>query len=206
MNQNLTDIHVIVDRSGSMGTIKSDMDGAFNTFRDDQAKQPGECRLSLYTFDDRYDVVYTDRPVAEAPDLDLQPRNMTALLDAIGKTINDVGARYSAMDESARPGKVLVVVITDGHENASREFSAAQVKDMITHQQDVYGWTFTFLGANIDAATTATAYGIPVGNALQYAATGASVRASTQALSSTTTLYRAGKGFAYQSNDVSGAK
>ena len=167
-DQSLTYLQVVLDRSGSMITCKTDIEGGFNTFIDQHLKVPGECRVSLAQFDDEYDVVYTDRPIAEVPYLDLVPRNMTALLDAVGKTINDLGTRLSALPEDRRPGSVIVVIATDGQENASVEFSRDQILKTINHQREVYGWQFIYLGANQDAVEVGTGMGIPRAQTLTY--------------------------------------
>ena len=119
------DSNVILDRSGSMETIRNDVIGGFNTFLDKQKATPGEGTISLYRFDDQYETVYQGVNLKDARNMtrdDLVPRNGTALYDAIGRTINSVGARLSALPESERPDQVLVMILTDGQENASKEF------------------------------------------------------------------------------------
>jgi uncharacterized protein YegL len=160
MNKDHTDITIILDRSGSMESIKTDVEGGFATFLEEQKKLPGKATLSLVQFDTEYEAVYSGKPIAEAPALKLVPRGPTALHDAIGRTINAIGERLSKLPEADRPGKVMVVIITDGHENSSSEFSAAMVKDMITHQTEKYSWDFTYLGANQDAVLVASQMGI----------------------------------------------
>jgi hypothetical protein len=121
-----TDVTVILDRSGSMEAIQSDVIGGFNRFLRDQQHESGECRLTLVQFDDQYDVVYTARSIADAPrlmDHTFQPRGSTALLDAIGRTIDATGARLAALSESNRPDRVMLVIVTDGLENASTEYT-----------------------------------------------------------------------------------
>jgi Mg-chelatase subunit ChlD len=129
------DITVVLDRSGSMASIASDVVGGFNHFVTDQQVQPGECRLTLVQFDHECEVVYAGRPIAEAPSLTaetFEPRGTTALLDAIGRTIDATGERLRALPEPDRPDRVLLVVITDGLENASIDYNRSRVFDMIS--------------------------------------------------------------------------
>lgn len=157
---NLTEIIVVLDRSGSMSSIASDMRGGFDSFIEKQKATVGECRVTLVQFDDQYDTVYTARPVAEVPKLELSPRGSTALLDAVGRTIDMVGLRLKNTPEGDRPSKVVFMIITDGMENASREYSNQKVASMTKHQQDKYGWEFMYLGANQDAYAVAMDIGI----------------------------------------------
>ena len=191
--KNETDITVVLDRSGSMASVRDDTIGGFNSFLQEQKAVSGSARVSLVQFDDQYESVYECRDVQDAPDLSPRtfvPRGSTALLDAIGRTLNATGARLAALPEAARPEKVLLVVMTDGLENASREFSARQVFDMITHQRDKYQWEVVFIGANQDAVLTGASYGLPASNALDYAATPAGTRHALSILSKATTKMR----------------
>ncbi len=171
--KNKTDITIILDRSGSMQSVKDDTIGGFNNFLGEQQKVEGEASLSLVQFDDQYEVVYEDKDINVADRLTeatFQPRGSTALFDAAGRTINAVGRRLAALSEAERPDKVLLVIMTDGFENASREFTAAEISKMINHQRDVYKWEFMFIGANQDAVLSAQEIGISAGAALTYAA------------------------------------
>lgn len=168
MRNDLTDITLVVDRSGSMAQIREDAEGGVNTFIAEQAKQPGEATLTLVQFDTEYEFVHRGVPVGQASPYQLVPRGMTALLDAVGRAINETGERLANMPEPERPGLVVVVVMTDGLENSSREFTRQQIKQMIQHQQEVYSWQFTFLGANQDAFAEAEAIGISATAAANY--------------------------------------
>lgn len=160
-NYRKTEIICLLDRSGSMSSIKDDMEGGFNEFIRKQRKETvDDCVVSLYQFDDDYDVVYEGKALGYVPNLRLEPRNCTALLDAIGKTINNAGHRFNVMREDNRPGKIIFVVITDGLENASKEFTRAKIMDMIKHQRENYNWQFVFIGANQDSIQTGNAYGM----------------------------------------------
>lgn len=173
MNNNLTDITIVIDRSGSMQTIKNDTIGGFNTFLKDQQETPGQATFSLHQFDDLFETVIDARPIAEVKPLDSKtyvPRGSTALLDAVGRSINSTGERLAKMEEKDRPGKVVFVIITDGEENASKEFTLSKVKSMIKLQQETYKWQFVFLGANIDAVSVGAGLGVPISNAMKFAA------------------------------------
>jgi hypothetical protein len=161
MNQNLTEIVFILDRSGSMGGLESDTIGGFNSFVTKQA-EIGPTNLTTILFDDRYEILHNgiDAKKAFLTEKEYYTRGCTALLDAIGKTINDVGKRLGKTPEARRPGKVIFVITTDGLENASVEFSYEEVKRMITHQGEKYSWEFIFLGANIDVAQEGNRLGI----------------------------------------------
>jgi hypothetical protein len=145
-----------------------------NKFLADQRKQPGKCLCSIMKFNHDDHPVFTGHPIQEAPDLTPQtysPNGNTALLDALARAIIEAGDRFRAMPETERPGKVIVVVITDGEENASRRYTKAQVKERIERQSSVCKWEFVFLGANINAFAEAGGLGIGAGHTLQYQST-----------------------------------
>jgi hypothetical protein len=153
-----------------MQQIRSDAEGGVNAFIESQAREPGEALLTLVQFDTEYEFVHQGLPIRDVPKYHLVPRGNTALLDAVGRAINETGARLAAMPEADRPGLVIFVVMTDGLENSSREFSKAQVKEMIERQQSAYNWHFTFLGANQDAFAEAGAMGIHRAGSADFAA------------------------------------
>jgi len=157
MNMNLTEIVFLLDRSGSMGGLESDTIGGFNAFIEKQSQLEGETIVTAVLFDDRYEMLWNGVKATEAKltNKEYYVRGCTALLDAVGKTILDLGYRLSKTDEEKRPGKVIFVITTDGLENASREFTYEKAKELIKHQQEKYNWEFIFLGANIDAAKEA---------------------------------------------------
>ena len=160
MRTDLTDITMVVDRSGSMESIKSDAEGGINSFIDQQKQEPGEALLTLVQFDTDYEFVHTGKPIKQVSAFKLVPRGSTALLDAVGRAINETGARLAAMEESQRPGLVVFVIVTDGQENSSKEFTRERLRQMIEHQQSVYKWQFTFLAANQDAFAEGASMGI----------------------------------------------
>lgn len=193
MNKNLTEIAFVLDRSGSMQSMAAAAIEGFNHFLHSQQSAPGDARLTLVLFDDEYLVPYASAPVIEVPVLTGKtyvPRNSTALLDAIGRTIDELGQRMAAMPEAERPGKVIVAILTDGEENASTQFTWAHIAARIRHQRDKYQWEFFFLGANQDAIATAAKINISSGNAATYVADGVGQTAGSAALARKTKAIR----------------
>lgn len=169
-NPDRTLIAILLDRSGSMQSIKSDTEGGFDAYIEQQREVPKQIEVTLAQFDTEYELVYANRPLAQVPNLRLQPRGMTALYDAVGRLITDVGAELAARREEDRPSTVIVVVLTDGHENSSREWSHPDVRSLITQQQEAWNWTFLFLGANMDAVAIGTDLGFAPGSSITYSA------------------------------------
>jgi len=163
MKSNLTEIVFILDRSGSMCDLVNDTIGGFNTFIENQKKEEGEAILTTVLFDNRYELLHDGVNIKDVNPLTNKEyfvRGSTALLDAIGKTINSVGNRLNNTSEEDKPSKIIFIITTDGEENSSREFTQPKIKEMIKHQEDKYNWKFMFLGANIDAVSTAQSLGI----------------------------------------------
>lgn len=169
MQLDLTDLTLVVDRSGSMQSIQSDAEGGINAFITRQAAEPGQAVLTLVQFDTEYEFVHHAKPIAQVEPYRLEPRGSTALLDAVGRAILEAGERIAKMDEKARPGLVVFVIVTDGHENSSREFTKAKIKEMIEHQRTKYNWQFTFLGADASAFDEAQSMGISLESSAPYA-------------------------------------
>lgn len=192
MKKGYTDITVLLDRSGSMISIKKDMEGGFNTFIDEQKKVPGILKVSLHQFDDQFNTVYIEKDVMDVPPLDLVPRGSTALLDSAHKAITLTGERLKAKPESERPNNVIFVIITDGMENASKEITASQLKSLIEQQTNDYQWTFTYLGANQDAFTISASFGISAINIVNYSSSGQSVKNMYSTISAAVTRSRTG--------------
>lgn len=184
-------IAVLLDRSGSMESVKTDTEGGFNAFIDAQRAEPGAATVTLAQFDTQYDVVYADRPLADVPRLELQPRGATALYDALGRLVTDVGAELAAREEADRPGHVIVVVLTDGHENSSKEWSHDAVTAVIKRQESEYSWDFVFLGANMDAVAIGSSLGFAPERSLTWDADGDGVSASMAAASAYVSRSRA---------------
>jgi len=185
VNKDKTDITILLDRSGSMSSVVDDTIGGFNSFIEGQKKAPGEAVVSLFQFDDQYETVYAGRAIGAAPKLDRSsfvPRGQTALLDAICRTIDDTGARLRALPEDARPALVVLCIITDGQENASRRFDNAAVNERIARQRDVYKWQILFIGSNQDAIAEACKLGLQAGLILNTAPSGMGHKAAYQGL------------------------
>lgn len=154
MKKDYCEIIMVLDESGSMGSCKSDTIGGVNEFLSNQKRIRGEVNVTLVKFSDYYHVINDAAPLDQIAYLDnhnYTPSNTTALLDAVGKSINSMGKRLADMPEKNRPEKVIFVIITDGLENASKEFSRTEIFNMVSHQKQNYSWEFIFLGADIDA-------------------------------------------------------
>jgi uncharacterized protein YegL len=146
-----------------MGSVVADTIGGFNVFLETHQKLPGEAKLTLVKFDTKYDIVHNGVDVRKVPKLDNKtyaPGGMTALLDAVGKTIDEVGRRLAATSEDERPEKVIFMVLTDGEENSSKEYTKDQVKEKTELQKNDYKWEFVFIGSNQDACANAGKMGI----------------------------------------------
>lgn len=173
MKETLTELVFILDRSGSMAHLTSDTIGGFNSMIEKQKTEQGEAYVTTVLFDSKYEILHDHIPLEKIKpmtDKEYFARGMTALLDAVGTTINSVDARLNATAEGERSGKVIFVITTDGLENASREFKRDQIKQMIEHQQNKYNWNFVFLGANMDAVNEAESLGIDANFARTYSA------------------------------------
>jgi uncharacterized protein YegL len=165
----LSEIVLVLDRSGSMSSTKNDAEGGLREFISKQRLLPGDCRLTFYRFDQEIERVFEDKPLKSVEDreLALEPRGSTALLDAINRAIDEVGARLARRADYDRPEHVYVVIVTDGQENASIA-TAKDVFDKVTVQRDRFSWDFIFIGANQDAIASAAKIGIAPQYALNY--------------------------------------
>ena len=171
MKKNLTELVMILDRSGSMGGLESDTVGGYNSMLHKQAEAEGEVLVSTVLFDDRSEVLYDRVPLEKVPQMtekEYYVRGCTALLDAVGGAIHHIGNVHKYIREEDRPEKTIFVITTDGLENASREYSYDRVKEMVERQKEKYGWEFLFLGANIDVVKTAGRFGIKADRAANY--------------------------------------
>ncbi|HIY07612.1 MAG TPA: hypothetical protein H9844_11110 [Candidatus Evtepia faecigallinarum] len=171
MKKNLTELVFILDRSGSMQGLEGDTIGGFNAMLEKQKREPGEAFVSTVLFDDRTEVLHDRVKVGRVRPMtqkEYTVRGCTALLDAIGGAICHIGNIHKYARAEDVPEHTLFVITTDGMENASRRYSAQQVKDMIQRQKEKYGWEFLFLGANIDAVETAGRLGIAPDRAVNY--------------------------------------
>ena len=171
MKKNLTELVMILDRSGSMGGLESDTIGGYNSMLKKQREAEGEVLVSTVLFDDRTEVLYDRVPLEKLPQMtekEYYVRGCTALLDAVGGAVRHIGNVHKYAREEDRPEKTIFVITTDGLENASREYSYDRVKKMVERQKEKYGWEFLFLGANIDAIETAGRFGITADRAANY--------------------------------------
>ncbi len=183
MKNNYAEIAFVLDRSGSMNICRDAAIEGFNRFLKEQQQVEGLAKLTLVLFDDEYLVPVNALPVAEVVPLDEEtyvPRGSTALLDAIGRTIKELGTRLAALPESDRPAQVIVAILTDGEENSSHNYTWHQLAAAIKRQTEEYRWTFLFLGANQDAIATAAQMNIAAANAASYVQDGPGLRASSR--------------------------
>ena len=193
MNNNLTEIVFILDRSGSMAGLESDTIGGFNAMLEKQKKEEGEAFLSAVLFSDESFVLYDRADVRKVePMTDRQYRvgGCTALLDAIGGAVRHIANVHKYAREEDRPGKTVFVITTDGMENASRSYSYAEVQRMVKHEQEKYGWEFLFLGANMDAISTARTFGIREDRAVRYRSDRAGTELNYKVICDTVTRVR----------------
>ena len=168
--QDRTDITVVLDRSGSMASIAEKTVEGFGAFLEKQKSVPGDCRLTLVQFDTQYELVYYDKPLRKVPPLRLVPRGATALLDAMGRTILNKVESLGRMSVERLPRRIMMVVITDGQENSSREFTREQVFSLTQRYTQEFDWQFVYLGANQDAIQVAAQMGIDAAAAMNYQA------------------------------------
>jgi hypothetical protein len=169
MKANLISMNILVDSSGSMATIASDMVGSLNQLVNENREL--DFLVTYSVFADTYQPIFADRPIKEVAQFDLKPNGRTALIESACKMIDEVGVRLGAMPEVERPEKVMFVIVTDGEENASvPEYTLERLKEKIKHQTDVYNWLFLYLGANQNAISVAQQYGITPDKAINYKA------------------------------------
>ena len=171
MRANLTELVFILDRSGSMQGLEGDTIGGFNAMLEKQKQEPGDAYVSTVLFDDRTEVLHDRVKVSKVRPItgkEYYVRGCTALLDAVGGAIHHIGNVHKYARREDVPEHTLFVITTDGMENASRRYTAQQVKEMIRRQREKYGWEFLFLGANIDAVETAGSLGIAPDRAVNY--------------------------------------
>lgn len=187
---NTCDIICILDRSGSMQSVKSDAIGGFNNLLKEQKALPGQAAMTVVLFDHEYEVLHSRKPIANvAPlnDASYVPRGTTALLDAIGKTLTTA----KTYDAASPDHKFIVAIITDGQENASREWMKPAVKSL-TDELTAKGWTFVYLAANQDAFMEAGALGMANQFTANYAATSIGTQSAYAGVSGSMTNIRSG--------------
>ncbi len=191
MDNNYTHISVLFDASGSMQRLTKDMFGGLSKLIAEQKEKPGKATISISKFDSVYSMRYQFEDLATMPALkesDFYSGGLTALNDALGKLMIETGSKLQLMEEKDRPAAVMFIVITDGEENASKEFNVAKVKEMITEQEEKYNWQFIYLGANVDVIKESSNYNFK--NALSFNASADSVNVMYSALSNMTSSVR----------------
>ena len=169
-NPDYTLIAALLDRSGSMSVAKQATEDGWRELIAEQSLEPGRCEVTLAQFDTEYEVLYEATDIGAVPEFVVEPRGRTALLDSAGRFITEVGQRLAELPEADRPGKVISLIMTDGMENSSHEWTWEQVSRLITQQREVYGWEFIFLGANIDAVEVGARMGMERDKSMTFAA------------------------------------
>ena len=195
MNSTSTELVFILDKSGSMAGLESDTIGGFNALITKQKKEQGEARVTTVLFNHHYELLHdriSIKGIAPITETEYEVSGTTALLDAIGSTIQKIGNAQKRTSEEERAGKVMFIITTDGHENASCEYTIQKIKSMIAHQKETYNWEFIFLGANIDAVSTAEKFGIDEDFAVKYHADKEGTELNYQVLSEAVSSFRTG--------------
>lgn len=196
MKKGLTEVVLVLDRSGSMASTRSDAEGGLREFIRKQKLVPGQCDVTFYRFDEHIERVFDKKAIERVEDseLVLQPRGSTALLDAMGQAIDEVGRRLKDTHGDERPEKVYVVTITDGEENCSRKHDYAKLAEKIKRQTDEYKWEFIFIGAGQDAIATAAKINIAPQYSLSYSGSLIGTQNVYASLTSNMTRARTGTG------------
>lgn len=197
MSNDYTHVSIILDRTGSMSSIRDDVIGGFNTFLAKQKQEEGRATLTLVQFDsqDPYEVVHAFRDIHVVPELTratFVPRASTPLYDAIGRGIHDLEKSLGALPTKERPDNVMVVVITDGQENASQEFNREQVRKLMDGKKE-QGWQFVFLSADMNALDEAEDVGFDPSAAMYFAGTAAGTASAFDSLSAGISSTRSGR-------------
>ena len=193
MKKGLTELVFILDKSGSMGGLETDTIGGYNAMLAKQQALEGDCHITTVLFDNDYELLHDRidiKAVSPITSAEYFVGGSTALLDAIGRTIHKIGNAQKHTADAYRAEKVMFVIITDGQENASSEYTAKRVKAMIQRQKAEYNWEFIFLGANIDAVQTADSFGIDRSRAQSYHADKEGVKLNFQVMSEAVASYR----------------
>ncbi|MDD4096194.1 MAG: VWA domain-containing protein [Oscillospiraceae bacterium] len=193
MKKGLTELVFILDKSGSMGGLETDTIGGYNSMLEKQKAVEGECHITTVLFDNNFDLLHDRidiKAVSSITEKEYAVGGSTALLDAIGRTIHKIGNAQKHTANDYRAEKVMFIIITDGEENSSREYSAEKVKAQIERQKKNYGWEFIFLGANIDAVETAGRFGISADRAQNYHADSEGVELNFRVMSEAVATFR----------------
>ena len=192
MKNNITELVLILDRSGSMAGLESDTIGGFNSMIEKQKKLDGKCFVSTVLFDNESEVLHDRIDLADVPkitDKEYFPRGCTALLDAVGGAIHHIGNIHKYARKEDVPEHTLFCITTDGMENASRKYDLKKVRKMIEAKKEI-GWEFIFIGANIDAVSAAADIGISEDRAVNYTASACGTASVYDAMSAVTSSVR----------------
>lgn len=195
MNQGLTELVFILDKSGSMAGLEGDTIGGFNSMLRKQQELEGECRITTVLFDNNYELLHDRIDVREVSPMTETEYNVggsTALLDAMGRTIKNIAKTQKRTATKYRAQHVMFVIITDGYENASKKYPCDQIKRMVERETEAFGWEFIYLGANIDAVETAQQIGIRADRAQDFHADDAGIRLSMKVVSEAAAGYHSG--------------
>ena len=193
MKENLTEIVCILDRSGSMRNLSKDTVEGYNSFIEKQKNEPGEAVLTTVLFNDEYQLLHDRKNIKDVSEMtinDYYPIGCTSLLDAIGKTIDDIGVKLAETKEEERPSKVIFMITTDGMENSSKKYSYDDIKTKVKHQQEKYSWEFIFIGANIDSYNEGSKLGFSESNISNYTADSIGTKSVYDAVYRTIADYR----------------
>lgn len=192
--KDFTEIVCVLDRSGSMGSMGDEPINGFNQFLKEQKEVKGEANLTLVIFDNEYEVIHDGVNLKEVPELTSKvyyPRGMTALLDAVGKAVNTVEARLAKLEDEEKPEKIIVMVLTDGMENASQEFKKKAIKEKLEKLQKAE-WEFIFMGSTLESFDDARDMGLQANSQLNYQATSGGLRTGYASMSSRMVKSRTG--------------
>jgi uncharacterized protein YegL len=193
MKKGSTELIFILDKSGSMCGLEADTIGGYNSMLAKQQALDGECRITTVLFNHNYDLLHDRidiRAVSPISEREYAVCGSTALLDAIGRTLHKIRNVQRNTADDYRAEKVMFVIITDGEENASREYSSGMIKAQIERLKARYGWEFIFLGANIDAVQTAGRFGIEPDRAADYIADSKGTELNYEVMSAAVATYR----------------
>ena len=198
MDSEYTHITIILDRTGSMESIRDDTIGGFNAFLDEQQDTPGRATMTLVQFDSRnpYEVIYKFTPITEVDKLDRStyvPRASTPLFDAVGRGINALAQQLGRLNEGNIPARVVFVIVTDGKENASCEFRRDQIERMIAEKQELENWQFVFLSADLAAIREAESVGFMREKSLAFDKSSLGTSSAWGSLSGRISDYRSGR-------------
>ncbi len=195
MNNNITELVFILDRSGSMSGLESDTIGGFNATVEKQKKVDGKCYVTTVLFDTKQECIHDRVELQELKpmtDKEYSVRGCTALLDALGDTIRHIAHIHRYARPEDVPQYTTFVIMTDGLENASHRYSSDEIKRMIENEKEKYGWEFLFLAANIDAVETASRIGIRRDRAVDYHADSRGTEVAYEAVAQTVCAQRMG--------------